>query len=276
MYKISNYASGLAAVALMVSAAVAAEPPQPVNLNVQVYKARAVVKINGIPTHYIQQTGPKVSKLEGGGTYTDSSPENLFDTDYLSLCRNGDNTIEVEATITGSDGQVQMQLQKSSDDPVLFNQTLSKSGTLSYTLNKKDLPEWAWTHADAVADGKTELLKAVAEYQQAYAKKDAARIDAFEHPYFDDLVHAGVIPASALKQALKERAQALPSQKLRPLVPASDLVAESYLGGKLYVVTDRNHHAPVRQEMEGEPEMTNDVGKYWSRIGGKWYVVKLN
>lgn len=193
---------------------------------------------------------------------------------YLLLCINGDNQLTVEAQVTDPNGEVRMTLVKSMDAPPLFDQKLTHSGALNYTLSQSGLPQWSWTKADAVADGKSELLKTVAAYQQAFVKKDIASIDAFERPYFDDVLTMQAMPPSALQDVQNEDANDIRSAKLQPLVAPDDLLVESYLNGRLYVVMDKNHNAPVMLESPPAPGLPWGMGEYWSRIGGKWQVVK--
>jgi hypothetical protein len=160
------------------------------------------------------------------------------------------------------------------DAPPLFDQTLKKNGTLNHALNLSGLPEWSWIKADKVPDGKNELLKTVAAYQQAFAKKDIASIDAFERSYFDNVIKMLSMPPEALQDAQKEDAKEIGSAKLKPFPAPDDLLVESYLDGRLYVVTDKNHNAPVILESPDAPGLPQGMGEYWSRIGGKWYVVK--
>jgi len=255
------FCSALAGV-LLWSGSACAQATNPVNVAVDVYGADAVFKVNGVPQSYIRHPGQKGN----------ASPESVSGTGYALLCRNGENKIELEATVTDPKGYVAMSAYKDPEQP-LYQQKLSKSGTLAYTLNANDFPEWSWTKADAVADGKAELLQAVAEYQQAFVKKDEARIEAFEKPLIDDVVRTGMIKPEMLKELSKQRAAELRTLKLRPIPAAADLTVQVYMDGKLYMVTGKDHQAPVRQQLEGDPGMTNDHGQYWSRIGGKWYVV---
>lgn len=261
------------AAALLMSSQTTADPPVPVTLNVSVIGAEGTVRVNDVPVNYFRQAGPKVSKTEHG-TFTDASPVSLISTGYLLLCMNGDNKLAVEARITDPKGEVDVRLVKSLDEPPLFDQKLTQSGTLNYTLPQSGLPEWTWVKADAVTDGKNELLKTVAVYQQAFVKKDTAAIHAFERSYFDNVQKMQAMPAEALQEALKGEANDIRSARLRPLAAPADLLVEAYLDGRLYVVTDKNHQAPVLLESPGMSGHPWGMGEYWSRIGGKWYVVK--
>lgn len=263
----------LAAALLMGRPAMANPPPQPVSLNVNVIGAQGVVRVNGIPVHYFKEEGPKTNKTTAG-TFTNASPVLFVGTSYLLLCTNGNNNLAVEAQITDPQGEVHMTLVKSMDQPPIFDQKLKHSGTLDYTLPQSGLPQWAWIKADAVTDGKSELLQSVAAYQQAFVKKDIATIDAFERPYFDNVLMMQAMPPSALQEAQNEDAKDIRSAKLQPLAAPGDLLAESYLGGRLYVVTDRNHNAPVMLLSPDAQGLPWGMGEYWSRIGGKWFVVK--
>jgi hypothetical protein len=40
------------------------------------------------------------------------------------------------------------------------------------------------------------------------------------------------------------------------------------------IVTDKNHNAPVMLLSPDAAGPSWGMGEYWSRIGGKWYVVK--
>lgn len=248
---------------LLLSGTAYAQAMNPVNVALDVYGADAVFKVNGVPQTYLKHLGQK----------GDDSPKNISGTGYALLCKNGENKIEVEATITDPKGYVAMSAYRDFDQPKLYEQKLTKSGTLIYTLNVNDFPEWSWTKADSVTDGKSDLLKALGEYQQAFVKKDAARIEAFEKPLYDDVIRTGMMQPEMLKELSKQRAEQLRTLKLRPFPATADLAVQSYMDGKLYVVTDKDHQAPVRQQLGNDPGMTNDSGKYWSRIGGKWYVV---
>ncbi len=263
----------LAAVLLMAQPAMTDPPPQPVSLNVNAIGAQGVVRVNGVPVHYFKEAGPKVSQTSTG-TFTNASPVLFVSTSYLLLCNNGDNNLTVEAQITDPQGEVHMTLVKSMDQPPIFDQKLKHSGTLTSTLPQRGLPQWNWTKADAVTDGKSELLKTVAAYQQAFVKKDIAAIDAFERPYFDNVLMMQAMPPSALQEAQSEDAKDIRSAKLQPLPAAGELLVESYLGGRLYVVTDKNHNAPVMLTSADAPGLPWGMGEYWSRIGGKWFVVK--
>ena len=247
MRSISTRIVVLAVALLIAEPAMTNPPPQPVSLNVNVIGAQGVVRINGVPVHYFKQQGPKVSKT-GNGTFTDASPVLFLSTAYLLLCTNGDNKLTVEAQITDPKGEVHMTLVKSMDAPKLFDRTLTHSGTLNYTLLQSGLPQWAWIKADAVADGKSELLKTVAAYQQAFVKKDIATIDAFERPYFESVLKMQAMPPGALQEAQNEDAKDIRSAKLQPLAAPDDLLAESYLNGRLYAVMDKNHNPPVMLE----------------------------
>lgn len=259
-------------VALLIAASAMADPlPEPVTLNVNAIGAQGVVRVNRVPVHYFKEQGPKVNKTSNG-TFTNASPTLFLSTSYLLLCTNGDNTLTVETRITNPKGEVHMTLVKSIGAPPLFDQTLTHSGVLNYTLSQSGLPQWAWINADAVMDGRSELLKAVAAYQQAFVKKDIASIDAFERPYFDNVLKMQAMPPGALAEAQSEEAKDIRSAKLRPLAAPEDLLAESYLNGRLYVVMDKDHNAPVM--LESPPGPAWGMGEYWSRIGGKWHVVK--
>jgi hypothetical protein len=248
------------ALSLLMSAAALAGPANPINIAVHVYKAQAVLKVNGIPLDEVK--APNGSDTSSG-------------TEYALLSRNGDNKIEVVAAISDPDGHVELMAYKSLfDDPKLYDEKLTSNGTLTYTLHATDFPEWSWTKADSVADGRAELLNALAEYHQAYAKRDEARIEAFEKPVYDDALKTGAVTQAQIDQELKSRPKFLASAKLRPLPADADLVVESYLDGHIYTVTDKNNKAPVQFERLGHPDQTREVGKFWSRIGGKWYVVK--
>ena len=78
----------------------------------------------------------------------------------------------------------------------------------------------------------------------------------------------------ALQEAQNEDAKDIRSAKLHPLAAPDDLLVESYLNGRLYTVMDKNHHAPVILDSPDTPGLPWGMGEYWSRIGGKWYVVK--
>jgi hypothetical protein len=263
----------LAAALLVAEPAMTDPPPQPVSLNVNVLGADGVVRVNGVPVHYFKNAGPEVSN-SGGGTFTDASPVLFMSTAYVLLCTNGDNKISTETQITDPKGEVRMTLTKSTDAPALFDQKLTHSGTLNYTLPQTGLPEWSWIKADAVADGKNDLLKAVAAYQNAFVKKDIPSIDAFERPYFDNVLKMMAMPPEGLKDAQNDDAKDIRSAKLQPLAPVDELAVESYLNGRLYTVMDKNHNAPVMLESPDTPNLPWGMGEYWSRIGGKWYVVK--
>jgi hypothetical protein len=273
MRSISTWIVVLAVALLIAEPAMTNPPPQPVSLNVNVIGAQGVVRVNGVPVHYFKQQGPKVNKT-GNGTSTDASPVLFLSTAYLLLCTNGDNQVTVETQITDPKGNVRMTLVKSMDAPPLFDRTLTRSGTLNYTLAQSGLPQWTWIKADAVTDGKSELLKAVAAYQQAFVKKDIATIDAFERSYFDNVLKMQAMPPQALQEAENEDAKDIRSAKLQPLAAPDALLVESYLNGRLYAVMDRNHNAPVILESPDTPGVPWGMGEYWSRIGGKWYVVK--
>jgi hypothetical protein len=262
----------LAVALLIAEPAMTNPPPQPVTLNVNVIGAQGVVRVNGVPVHYFKQQGPKVSKA-GNGTFTDASPVLFLSTAYLLLCTNDDNKLAVDAQITDPKGEVHMTLVKSMGAPPLFDRKLTHNGALNYTLPQSGLPEWPWVKADTVADGKSELLKTVAAYQQAFVKKDIAVIDAFERPYFDSVLKMQAMPPGALQEAEHEDAKDIRSAKLQPLAAPDDLLAESYLNGRV-VVMDKNHNAPVMLESPDAPGLPWGMGEYWSRIGGKWYVVK--
>jgi hypothetical protein len=271
MRSVSLRIAVLAAAVLIAAPAMTDPPPQPVSLNVNAIGAQGVVRVNGVPVHYFKEGGPKVSKT-GAGTFTNASPTLFVSTAYLLLCTNGDNKISVEAQTTDPKGEVQLTLVKSMNEPPLFDQKLKHSGTLNYSLPQSGLPQWTWIKADAVTDGKSELLKTVAAYQQAFVKKDIATIDAFERSYFDNVLKMQAMPPEALKEAQNEEAKDIRSAKLQPLSAPDSLLAESYLNGRLYVVTDKNHNAPVMLVSPGTPPW--GMGEYWSRIDGKWYVVK--
>jgi len=273
MRSISTPIVVLAVALLIAEPAMTDPPPQPVTLNVNAIGAQGVVRVNRIPVHYFKEQGPKVNKTSNG-TFTDASPVLFLSTSYLLLCTNGDNKLTVEAQITDPKGEVHMTLVKSIGAPPLFDRTLTHSGTLNYTLPQRGLPQWAWIKADAVTDGKSELLKIVAAYQQAFVKKDIASIDAFERPYFDNVLKMQAMPPEALQEAQNEDAKDIRSAKLQPLTAPDDLLVESYLNGRLYAVTDKNHNAPVMLESPAAPGLPWGMGEYWSRIGGKWYVVK--
>jgi hypothetical protein len=121
----------------------------------------------------------------------------FLSTAYLLLCTNDDNKLAVDAQITDPKGEVHMTLVKSMGAPPLFDRKLTHNGALNYTLPQSGLPEWPWVKADTVADGKSELLKTVAAYQQAFVKKDIAVIDAFERPYFDSVLKMQAMPPGA-------------------------------------------------------------------------------
>jgi hypothetical protein len=145
-------------VALLTAKFAMANPlPQPVSLNVNVIGAQGVVQVNGVPVHDFKQQGPKVNKTSKG-TFTDASPVLFLSTAYLLLCTNGDNKLTVEAQITDPKGELRMTLVKSIGAPSLFDRRLAHSGTLNYMLSQSGLPEWTWIKADAVTDGKSELL----------------------------------------------------------------------------------------------------------------------
>ena len=272
MRSMSGAIAVLAGVLLMTASALA-DPPQPVTLNVNAIGAQGVVRINGIPLRYFKEAGPKTTS-SAAGTFTDASPTGFMSTTYLLLCTNGDNQVSIEAQTTDPKGEVRMTLVKSMDAPALFDQTLKKAGTLNYTLAQTGLPEWTWVTADKVADGKGELLKTVAAYQQAFVKKDIATIHAFEKSYFDNMMKMMPMPPGELQEGLKEDGKQISAAKLQPMAPADDLQVESYMDGRLYVVLDKNHNAPVILEAPDAPGHPWSMGEYWSRIGGKWYVVK--
>jgi len=258
--------------ALLTAEAAMADPPQPISLNVNAIGAQGVVRVNGVPVHYFKEAGPKISSTSSG-TFTNASPTLFVSTSYLLLCTNGDNKLALAAQITAPKGEVRMTLVKSMDQPALFDQKLKHSGTLNYTLPQSGLPEWTWIKADAVADGNSEVLKTVAAYQQAFVKKDITTIDGFERSYFDNVLKMQAMPPDALREAQNEEAKDIRSAKLQPLAKPDELVADSYLGGRLYVVTDKNHNAPVMLVSPDTPGASWGMGEYWSRIGGKWYVV---
>lgn len=271
-----RFMSGAVAVlagVLLMTASALADPPQPVTLNINAIGAQGVVRINGIPLRYFKEAGPKTTS-SASGTFTDASPTGFMSTSYLLLCTNGDNPVTTEAQTTDPKGEVRMTLVKSMDAPALFDQTLKKTGTLSYTLAQTGLPEWTWVTADKVADGKGELLKTVAAYQQAFVKKDIATIHAFEKSYFDNMMKMMPMPPAELQEGLKEDGKQISAAKLQAMAAADDLQAESYMDGRLYVVMDKNHQAPVMLEAPDAPGHPWGMGEYWSRIGGKWYVVK--
>jgi hypothetical protein len=263
----------LTAALALAAVAMADSPPQPVSLNMNAVGAQGVVRVNGVPVHYFKEQGPQVSQTDSG-TFTNASPVLFVSTAYLLLCTNGDNQLTVDAQITDPKGEVRMTLVRSMDQPPLFDKKLKHSGTLNYTLSETGLPQWAWIKADAVTDGKAELLKTVAAYQQAFVKKDIAAIDAFERPYLESVLKMQAMPLQALQEAQNEEAKELRSAKLQPLAPPDSLLAESYLGGRLYVVSDKNHNAPVMPVSPDAPDAAWGMGQYWSRTGGKWYVVK--
>lgn len=96
----------------------------------------------------------------------------------------------------------------------------------------------------------------------------------FERAYFDNVLKMQGMPPEALREAQNEDAKDIRSAKLQPLAAPNDLLAESYLNGRLYVVMDKNHNAPVMLQSPDAPGLAWGKGEYWSRIGGKWYVVK--
>ena len=268
--------AALLACALLLPCSVMSQPVKdPVNLGVIAFHAEGVVRVNGVPMHYFKHVGPKVVELErrGGGDKIriEDSSHRWSDTNYLFFCVNGDNKITVEAKITDAEGSVQMTLEKSPNGPNLFEQKLTTGGTISYTLAQSGLPEWAWVKADAVTDGKSELLKAVAAYQQAFAKKDIATIDAFKKPSTEVMRKAMAMSPQAFQEEMKRLADMVRESKLLPLPAVNALDVEGSLGGRVYAVTGKDHDAPVVLQFPPPfSELTLEFGQYWTRIAGKW------
>ncbi|MFY9780067.1 MAG: hypothetical protein WAJ85_06090 [Candidatus Baltobacteraceae bacterium] len=242
-------------------------------LNVLVFGGSATARINGIPFAQERQGGAVVERLPGGGSSTNESPVTLASTVYQFFCRNGDNEIGVDADITAPHGSVEMILQ--GPQGPLFDQKLTKSGSIAHVVTLSGLPAWNWTAADAVTDDAPGLLDAVAQLQQAFSAKDAAQVVALEARFFDNLRMAGTqIPSgAALEQVFADH---LKSESLAPLPGAADLTVKSYAGGRIFSVTDASGHAPVLLRDPHSPEHPDEFGKFWSRIEGRWYVTIEN
>jgi hypothetical protein len=267
-----RYAFPLAVLlALAAPASGAQPPPKTPAVNILIFGADAVVRVNGFAIDRASHGGPKVSK-HGNMTTTDSSPTTLVPGDYATYCSNGDDTISVDATITHPGGYVEMVVSNDIfSGPKLFDKTLKQNGSASYTLHLKGLPAWSWTKADTGVDDKDGLLKAVTALQTAATQRDAATIVDLLSPTFADIKAMGMDALMGGDPA-KQLSEMVNKDKLKPEPAIGDLIVEGSPDGRLFSVGDKQHNPPVKfTSPDGSESAT--LGTVWARFGGKWQVV---
>jgi hypothetical protein len=233
---------------------VADAEPKSQNISINVSMAEARIRMNGLPIEY--------DSAPGDGDTVSSSPGN-----YIFYCRNGENVLAVDATITKPTGSVEVEINDGILAKPLFKQNLTAAGTIEHPVTVAKLPTWTWTKADVVSDANPPgLLDAVAAFHRAAAAHDLATMRKMLQPALAD---QRAFYGSALGDPFTVFTGGLSKSKIAPL--ATDFDVTPSTDHRIFAVFTKTHRAPV-QARSAENVMTLSAGQFWSRYDGTWLI----
>jgi hypothetical protein len=205
----------------------------------------------------------------------------------LSLyAQNGANVLTVEVRPSRSGLQIETECRMivatgSLDDldkPPLFQQKIKGAGTITRNLALRNVPHWAFQDADPWQGDKQDVLKAVQELHKAFVERDLKALSASLRPSFDDMSTVMGAAMGNFDDGMKGMVQGLKSARVEPL-PA-DLNVESFYGGRLIVVSDKDGRPPIQitsaeiDKQTGRPERMLESGGYWTRRDNRWVLIR--
>lgn len=133
----------------------------------------------------------------------------------------------------------------------------------------KGLPVWAWQQGAATFHDTEEIKAAVKTLHDAFTARDKAAIRAIEAPMFRDMEKL------TTREGLERRVyrnEIIDKGKLEPL---PRLIIVPFDNGRVMRVTGPDGEAPIRLYYRyGNGGKVILTGRFWSKINGKWQVVR--
>ncbi len=147
--------------------------------------------------------------------------------------------------------------------------TAEKVAPKTYYIQAAELPEWEWRKGKAEFHDVREIKAAVYKLHRAFKKKNIAEIRETEKYLFEDMVK---LTGREGLERRQYRGEIILKGEPEPLGP---LRVIPYADGKVVRITNKDGLAPIRVYFRyGNGGKIILTGQYWSKIDGKWYVVR--
>lgn len=207
---------------------------------------------------------------------------------------NGENKLQITINQTGKKNsaknanlKISLEQQPKTGDPMkkeLFsledekqnqrsdpdkNQAQQKSISKTLYIKAFGLPEWSWHQGSVGFHDANEIRKAVKNLHKLFAQKDIPKIRAVEKHLFQDME---TLTGREGLERRQYRGEIILKGSVEPL---GKLLIIPYAEGKVVRVTNKDGEAPIRIYFRyGNGGKVILTGQYWSKINGKWHVVR--